>query len=69
MVGAYDGIIGMEKNAVIRKFLTQLPVRFNVASGRIQFNAVLIDVDRKTKKASRMQRIRIDDDMPFIGGL
>lgn len=66
MVGAYDGIIGMEKDAVIRRFLTQLPVRFEVARGRTQLNAVLLDLDDSTKKTKQIKRIRIDEDSPWF---
>ncbi|SEN43616.1 TIGR00282 family metallophosphoesterase [Lihuaxuella thermophila] len=66
MVGPYDGIIGMERSAIIKRFLTQMPVRFSVAKGRCQFNAVLIDIDKQTKKAKHLKRIRIDEDTPLI---
>ncbi|SFJ25069.1 TIGR00282 family metallophosphoesterase [Thermoflavimicrobium dichotomicum] len=66
MVGPYDGILGMDKEAVIRRFLTQLPVRFEVAKGRSQLNAVLIEFDPHTKRAKKLKRIRIDEDFPLI---
>jgi metallophosphoesterase (TIGR00282 family) len=67
MVGPVDGVIGMEKSAVIKRFLTQMPVRFEVARGKAQFNAVLIDLDKQTKKAKKLTRIRIDEDHPLLG--
>jgi 2',3'-cyclic-nucleotide 2'-phosphodiesterase len=45
MTGPHDGIIGMERNAIIKKFLDGLPARFEVAAGDIQLNAVLIETD------------------------
>jgi 2',3'-cyclic-nucleotide 2'-phosphodiesterase len=45
MTGPHDGIIGMERHAIIKKFLDGLPTRFEVATGDIQMNAVLIDTD------------------------
>ncbi len=66
MVGPYDGVIGMEKEAVIRRYLTQLPVRFEVADGRTQFNAVYLEVDPESKKTKKINRVHIDDDTPFI---
>lgn len=65
MVGPYDAVLGMDKEAVIRKFLTQLPVRFEVASGRNQLNAVVIDLDLASGKANHISAIRIDEDHPF----
>ncbi|MDE3838592.1 TIGR00282 family metallophosphoesterase [Bacillus methanolicus] len=67
MTGPYDEILGVEKEAVIKKFLTSLPVRFEVPKrGRVQLNAVLIDIDNKNGKAEKIQRILINDDHPFF---
>lgn len=66
MVGPYDGVIGFEREGVLRRFLTHLPVRFEVQKGRWQFNAAVIDVDAETGKAERIQRLRIDDDHPWL---
>ncbi len=65
MVGPYDSILGMETEAVLKKFLTQLPVRFEVAGGRNQLNAVIIDLQPQTGKALKIKPIRIDQDNPF----
>lgn len=65
MVGPYDSILGMERDAVLKKFMTQLPVRFEVASGRNQFNAVVIDLQPSTGKAVKIKTIRVDDDNPL----
>lgn len=45
MTGPHDGIIGMDRHAIIKKFLDGLPTRFEVAAGDIQMNAVLIETD------------------------
>jgi 2',3'-cyclic-nucleotide 2'-phosphodiesterase len=45
MTGPHDGIIGMERHAIIKKFLDGLPTRFEVATGDVQMNAVLIETD------------------------
>lgn len=66
MVGPYDGVIGMEKEAVVRRFLTQLPVRLKVAGGRHQLNAVYLEIDPTSKKTKKINRIQIDDNHPFI---
>ncbi len=49
MCGPMDGVLGVERQPVIQKFLTQLPNRFTVASGRSQLNGVLAELDRKGK--------------------
>ncbi|MBO8170933.1 MAG: TIGR00282 family metallophosphoesterase [Bacillaceae bacterium] len=66
MVGPYDSILGMDRDAVLRRFLTQLPVRFEVAKGRAQLNAVMLELDDKQGKALSIKRIRIDDDHLFM---
>jgi calcineurin-like phosphoesterase len=54
MVGPRDGVLGMERDAVIKKFLTHLPVRFEVAEGEWQFNAVCVTLDETTGRASKI---------------
>jgi len=65
MTGPYDGVIGVEREAVIRKFLTALPVRFESATGRGQLSAVVIDIDEATGRATAISRRLINDDHPF----
>jgi 2',3'-cyclic-nucleotide 2'-phosphodiesterase len=45
MTGPHEGIIGMERTAIIKKFIDGLPTRFEVATGDVQMNAVLIETD------------------------
>lgn len=66
MTGPYDGILGVERDAVIKKFLTSLPVRFEVAKGREQLSGVIIDVDNESGKATSIERILINDDHLFF---
>ncbi len=57
MTGPYDSIIGMEKESVMRKFLDQIPARFEVAKGDVRFAAVLIEADAATGRAQAIQRV------------
>jgi hypothetical protein len=45
MTGPHGGVIGMDRNGIITKFLNGLPARFEVASGNLQMNCVLIETD------------------------
>lgn len=66
MTGPYDGILGMQKEAIIGKFFNQLPARFEVPKdGRRQLSGCLIRADRKTGLAKSIERILINDDHPF----
>lgn len=57
MTGPYEGIIGVERQLVIEKFLTHMPVKFEVARGSVQFNAVYLNIDDKNGKTLEIQRI------------
>ncbi|MBI4401976.1 MAG: TIGR00282 family metallophosphoesterase [Nitrospirae bacterium] len=61
MTGPVDSVIGIKKELAIEKFLTQMPRRFEVASGPAVFCAVLIELDGQVGKAIRIQRFRIPD--------
>ena len=45
MTGPHAGVIGMDRAAIIKKFLDGLPARFEVARGEVQMNAVVIETD------------------------
>lgn len=47
MCGPKEGVLGVEADTVINKFLTQLPARFSVAKGPAQLNGVVIALDRQ----------------------
>ena len=57
MTGPYDSVIGIEKQAVIEKFLKQLPARFEVARGDVRLSAVLIEADAVNGRARSIRRI------------
>jgi len=69
MTGPHGGVIGMDRVAIIKKFLDALPTRFEVAQGDVQMNAVLIDTDddgprnsagRLKARSIERLRLRID---------
>jgi calcineurin-like phosphoesterase len=45
MTGPHDGVIGMDRPGIIKKFLDGLPARFEVATGDVQMNAVVIETE------------------------
>ena len=49
MTGPRDSILGVGKEEVIERFLTQVPVRFSPATGDIQFNGVVLNFDTAGK--------------------
>jgi len=57
MTGSWDSVIGMEPEAVIRKFLTQMPTRFEVAKKNPILCAVVFDIDEETGRARGVERV------------
>ncbi|WPX09715.1 TIGR00282 family metallophosphoesterase [Anaerocellum danielii] len=57
MTGPYDSVLGVDKDIVIQKFTTFLPVRFEVAKGKAQFNGIVFEVDNNSGKAISIERI------------
>jgi hypothetical protein len=66
MVGPRDGVLGMDRHAVLQKFRTQMPVRFTVSEGKWHFHAVLIELEEGTGLARGIQTIRQDEEDPFM---
>jgi metallophosphoesterase (TIGR00282 family) len=67
MVGAYDSIIGVQKEQIIKRFLLSMPERFEPEDkGPGIFNGLLIDID-ESGKAREIKRIyKIIPDMGNI---
>lgn len=58
MTGPRDSVIGVKKEIVIRKFLSQMPVRFEVATGTAQLEGVVLEVDEATGRARDIRPLR-----------
>lgn len=58
MTGPRDSVLGVDKEIVIEKFINQMPVRFEVAKGVKQLNGLLLDIDEKTGKTIKIERIQ-----------
>jgi metallophosphoesterase (TIGR00282 family) len=59
MTGPYDSVIGVKKELVINRFLTNMPARFEAASGDVRLCAVVIDCDESSGKARSIKRIML----------
>jgi 2',3'-cyclic-nucleotide 2'-phosphodiesterase len=61
MTGPYDGVIGVKKELVVGKFLNNMPVRFEAASGDVRLCAVVIDCDETTGRARSIERVMVSE--------
>ena len=61
MVGANNSILGMEIEPVIKRFMTGRPSKFEVAEGAAIYCAAMIDINNKTNKPTRIERLFIKE--------
>jgi len=59
MTGACDSVIGVEKEDILTKFLTQMPIKYRVAKDNVQLNGIVVEVDEATGRAVRISRLSI----------
>lgn len=57
MTGAYESVLGIESECIIKKFTTKMPVRFEQANGVCQFNAIIADFDDSNFKVRSLNRV------------
>ncbi|MCG6550701.1 MAG: TIGR00282 family metallophosphoesterase [Candidatus Magnetominusculus sp. LBB02] len=61
MTGPANGVIGVNAAQIVEKFLTQIPVKYEVAGGKGVFCAVIINIDDETGSASAIKRLMLYD--------
>jgi metallophosphoesterase (TIGR00282 family) len=62
MTGPHDSVIGVEVEAVLGKFLTALPAKFETATANPRLNAVIVDADEQTGRATDIERLSYSAD-------
>jgi 2',3'-cyclic-nucleotide 2'-phosphodiesterase len=55
--GPHDGCLGREIEPVIKRFLTGMPQRFEVAKNRVLLHGAVIEIDDASGKAVKIQRV------------
>ncbi len=61
MTGPHDSVIGVEKAPAIARFLNGLPTKFETAKGDPRLNAVCVDVDPTSGRATAIARVCVDE--------
>jgi len=56
MTGPYQSVIGVDKDIIIQRFLTQMPVRMEAARHGAELHAVIVSVDESTGRATDVRR-------------
>lgn len=58
MVGSLDSVIGVKKELALKRFLSQIPIRFEVEKENIYLQGVVITINSKTGRAEGIRRIQ-----------
>ncbi len=59
MTGPHNSVIGVEKEQIIQRFLTNMPMRFETAMGEGIFSAIVIEIDERSGKSTAVQRLQL----------
>jgi 2',3'-cyclic-nucleotide 2'-phosphodiesterase len=60
MTGPFNSIIGIRKDAILERFLTQISNKFDVAKDDVRLQGVIIDVDAQSGRALNIQRLTVN---------
>jgi metallophosphoesterase (TIGR00282 family) len=55
--GPHESVLGREIEPVIKRFLTSMPQRFEVAKNAVLLHGCMIEIDEATGKAIKIQRV------------
>ncbi len=56
MTGPYTSVIGVDKDIILQRFLTQMPVRMEAARHGAELHGVIVEVDDATGRATAVRR-------------
>lgn len=60
MTGPVNSVLGIKPELTIRKFKTNLPVRFENADGEYRMEGVVIDTDEKSGEVYGIERVKVE---------
>lgn len=60
MTGPHDGVIGMQTEIVIERFLRGLPAKFEPSSGEARLHGLIVEIDEETGRALRVERVSLN---------
>ena len=58
MVGSLNSVIGIKTEIALKRFLSQIPIRFEVEKKNICLQGVVINIDSKSGRAKKIERIQ-----------
>jgi metallophosphoesterase (TIGR00282 family) len=59
MTGPYDSVIGREKDRIIEHFVTQMPMKFEMAIGNVEMHGAVVKINDDTGRALEIKRVQV----------
>jgi metallophosphoesterase (TIGR00282 family) len=59
MTGPHDGIIGMQSEIVLERFLRGFAPKLEPSEGEIRLNGLIVDIDEETGRALQVERVSL----------
>ncbi|MCF7908314.1 MAG: TIGR00282 family metallophosphoesterase [Candidatus Omnitrophica bacterium] len=63
MTGSFDSVLGRQKGQIVERFVTNLPIRFDLAQDDVRIQGVLFEADPETGKALSIKRVEYKKDV------
>ena len=62
MTGPSDSVIGIKKEIALERFLTMMPNKFETATGNIELQGAIVEVDERTGSSLGIRRVKMGID-------
>lgn len=59
MTGSFDSVLGIDKDRIIKHFLSRMPIKYKLALENIGMNSIIIEFDREKNKPVKIERLNI----------
>lgn len=68
MCGSSHGVLGMDTDVSLKRFITGMPAAYRLAKGSPSLNGALVEIDSETGKALSIARISASEERIMVGG-
>jgi calcineurin-like phosphoesterase len=58
MAGPQDSVLGVRPEIIIERLVGKLPIRFELADGALQLDAVVLEINNTTGKTEKIRSLR-----------
>jgi metallophosphoesterase (TIGR00282 family) len=62
MTGAHHSVLGRKIESVLKNFRTRMPCPFEIATGDLRLNGIIVTIDSSTKRAEKISRFEFKDE-------